>query len=237
MVLQIRTPLCLTSVLKAEVFVHTNRQLRATHLILDYISISKTFQAPKCVINAKDLCLQRINVAAPEFLITCPIPEGTLVIDPIPEGIPKVALPPQHTTEEGTSSHPSITKEEEEREEVVEVSNFEDEFNVFNQILSSKALPGDLSSASSAQFNFHQEEVNTSDEMGIQRKQRSTLQELLESQPGGHAPRKTPQTRLPTPLPIQPLRADLADHKRKREEKWNDVVETMKTQPSQEIES
>ena len=119
----------------------------------------------------------------------------------------------------------------------VEVSNFEDEFNVFNQILSSKALPGDLSSASSAQFNFHQEEVNTSDEMGIQRKQRSTLQELLESQPRGHAPRKTPQTRLPTPLPIQPLRADLADHKRKREEKWNDVVETMKTQPSQEIES
>ena len=146
----------------------------------------------KWIIKARDPHLQRISVVTPGFLITGPISEGTLATGLILEGIPKVSLPPQHTAEEGTSFHLAITKEEEEREEVVEVSNFEDEFNVFNQILSSKALPSDLSSASSAQFNFHQEEVNTSDEMGIQRKQRSTLQELLESQPRGHAPRKTP---------------------------------------------
>ena len=66
----------LDKILKAEVFVHTNGQLRAAHLILDYISISKTFQAPKCVIKARDPHLQRISVAALGFLITGPIPEG-----------------------------------------------------------------------------------------------------------------------------------------------------------------
>ena len=65
----------LDKILKAEVFVHTNGQLRAAHLILDYIPISKSFQAPKCVIKAKDPRLQRINVAAPGFLLSGPIPE------------------------------------------------------------------------------------------------------------------------------------------------------------------
>ena len=122
----------LDKILKAEVFVHTDGQLRAAHLILDYIPISKSFQAPKCVIKAKDPRLHWISVIAPGFLITGPIPEGMLTIDPIPEGILKVALPPPHTTEEATSSNLAITKEEEEKEEeVVEVSDSEDEFESF----------------------------------------------------------------------------------------------------------
>ena len=181
----------LDKILKAKVFVHTDGQLRATHLILDYIPISKSFQVPKCFINAKDPRLHRISIAAPSFLISDPILEGTLVTNPIPEGIPKEALPSWHTAEEATSSHPAITKEEEEKEEeVVEVSDSEDQFNVFNQPLSLEVSPGDLGFSSPAQSNHYQEATNTSDEMGIQRKQRSTLQELLESQPEGHAPGK-----------------------------------------------
>ena len=41
-------------ILKAKVFVHSDSQLRATHLILGYTAISKSFQAPKCVIKVKD---------------------------------------------------------------------------------------------------------------------------------------------------------------------------------------
>ena len=37
----------LDKILKAEVFVHTDSQLKAAHLILDYIPISSNFQAPK----------------------------------------------------------------------------------------------------------------------------------------------------------------------------------------------
>ena len=221
----------LDKILKAEVFVHTNGQLRAAHLILDYIPISKGFQAPKCVIKAKDPYLQRINIAAPGFLITGPIPEGTLSTSSKPEGIPKVALPPQHTVEEGTSSHPSIIKEEEEKE-VVEVSDFEDEFDVFNQILSPVASPSDLGFPSLAQSSPHQEATSTSDEMGIQRKQRSTLQELLKSQPGGKVSGKAAQTRLPTPPPAQPTRTDPTDHKKKREDKGKEVIETRRARSS-----
>ena len=114
-------------------FVHNDGQLRAAHLILDYTLISKSYQESKCVIKAKDPRLHWMSVIAPSFLITGPILEGTLTTDPIPKGIPKVALPLQHTIEEATSSHPAIIKEEEEEEEeVIEVSDSEDEFEVFN---------------------------------------------------------------------------------------------------------
>jgi len=136
----------LDKILKAEVFVHTDSQLRAAHLILNYIPISKSFQAPRCVIKAKDPHLHQISVATPGFLTTCPIPEGTLTTNPIPKGISKVALPPQYTTGKATHSHPAITKEEEEEkeEEVVEVSNSKDKFKVFNRPLSLEASTGDL---------------------------------------------------------------------------------------------
>ena len=131
----------LDKILKAEVFVHSDGQLRATHFILDYTPISKSYQAPKCVIKAKNPRLHQISIVVPSFLIFGPIPEGTLTAYPILEGIPKVALPPQYTTEEVTSSHPAITKEE---EEIVKVSNSKDVFNVFNQPLSLEAPTDDL---------------------------------------------------------------------------------------------
>ena len=218
-------------------FVHSDGQLRAVHLILGYTPISKSYQAPKCVIKAKDPHLHRISVATLGFLTTGPIPEGTLTTDPIPESIPKVALPPQYTTGEATLSYPTITKEEEKEEEVVEVSDSKDEFEVFNQPLSPKASTSDLGHPFSAQSNQHQGVTSIPNDMGIQRKLRSTLQELLESQPGENTPRKAAQTRLPTPTPTQPLRLELADLKRKSEQKRKKVVEGGKTHPSQKDEA
>ena len=166
----------LDKILKAKVFVHSDGQLKAAHLILGYTPISKSYQVPKCVIKAKNPCLHRISVAVPGFLIAGPIPEGMLTTDPIPEGIPKVALPPQHTIGEATSFHPAIIKEEEEKEEeVVEGSDSEDEFKVFNRPLSLEASTGDLDHFSPAQSSYNQKATNTSDKMGIQRKKRSTL--------------------------------------------------------------
>ena len=156
----------LDKILKVEVFVHSDGQLRAAHLILGYTTISKNYQAPKCIIKA----------------------EGTFTTNPIPEGIPKVALPPQYKVEKATSSHPATIKEEEE--EIVEVSDSEDEFDVFNQPFSPKASTGDLRLPFPSQSSHHRGSISILDDMGIQRKQRSTLQELLESQPGRDAPEK-----------------------------------------------
>lgn len=226
-------------ILKAEVFVHSNGQLRATHLILDYIPISKTFQVPKCIIKAKDSRLHRINVVAPGFLVTRPVPEGTLATIPILEGIPSVAPPLQCVVEEATSSQP-IVKEEEGKEEdrrVVELTDSENEFAIFNQPLSSDSPISNLSHPSLVQENNPQGDTTFPKEMGIQRKQRSTLQELLESQPEGKAPGKATQTWLSTPPPAQHTRAELADHKRKREDRGKEVMGIERTQPSQEVET
>ena len=57
----------LEKILKAEVFVHIDGQLRAAYLILDYIPISKSFQAPKCIIKARNPRLHQISVAAPDL--------------------------------------------------------------------------------------------------------------------------------------------------------------------------
>ena len=112
--------------------------------------------------------MHRISVTAPGFLIIGPIPEGMLTTDPIPEGILKVALPPPHTTKEATSSNLAITKEEEEKEEeVVEVSDSEDEFEVFNQTLSPETSTGDLGQPSPSQSSHHQGSTSTPDDMGI----------------------------------------------------------------------
>lgn len=57
----------------------------------------------------------------------------------------------------------------------------EDKFDVFDQILSPEAFPGVLGSLSLAQSDPRQESTDTSSDMGVQRRHRSTLQVLLES--------------------------------------------------------
>ena len=132
-------------------------------------------------------------------MITGPILKGTLTTNPISEGIPKV---------EASSSSPIIKeKEKEKEEEIVEVSDSEDDFEVFNQPLSLDASLGDLgqSSPSPSQSSHHQGSTPIPDDIGIQRKQRSTLQELLESQLGRDASEKAAQIKVPIPPPTQPL--------------------------------
>ena len=111
--------------------------------------------------------MHQISVAAPGFLTTGPLSEGTFTTTPILEGKPRVALPLQRANEEeATSSEPSIK----EREEIVEVSDTEDNFEVLNQPLSLEVLTSDLRFPSSAQLSHNQEAANTSGDMGIQHK-------------------------------------------------------------------
>ena len=108
------------------------------HIILGYKLISSSFQALKCVIRAKYPCLHHISVAVPSFLLpegalvpegtfsTQPVRESDLFIQSILEGIPRVDLPFQHTAGASSTSKPT------DKEEVVKVLEFEDEFEAFN---------------------------------------------------------------------------------------------------------
>ena len=154
-------------------FVHSDGQLRVTHLLLSYTPISKSYQAMKCVIKVKDPLLHRISVIVPDFLTT----------DPILEGIPKVTSPFQYTTRKATSSYPAIkeegeeekNEEEEKEEEVVEVSDSKDEFSIFNQLPSPEPPVNDSSHLPLVQVSSTQEDTIVPEVMGIQCKPRTNL--------------------------------------------------------------
>ena len=161
----------LDKILKAEVFVNSDGQLRVAHLILRYTLISSSFQASKCVIRIRDPRLHRISAAAPGFLLPSPKVEIEEITTPIPKGILTVgAFSLQQTISAAISSYPPSIQEE----EVVEITDFEDEFEVFNRVLSPKALNLDLGPPFSPII----------DKIGIQRKPKSSLLDLIESQPG-----------------------------------------------------
>ena len=71
----------LDRILQSKVYINeADDQLRVAHLILGYTPISRTFQAPRCMIKAKDPRLHRISVAYEGFVV----PEGI----PLPKSTP-----------------------------------------------------------------------------------------------------------------------------------------------------
>ena len=101
----------LDRVLQAEIYVNeSDGQLRAAHLILGYNPISRSFQAPLCVIKAKDPRLRRISVAYEGFVVPqgVPLPRYSPLSEPLPvASLAEVAL----------SSPPIFQVEEEEEAE------------------------------------------------------------------------------------------------------------------------
>ena len=148
-------------------------RLRAAHLILGYIPLSLAFQAPKYIIKARDPRFHCISVAYQGFVVLegVPLPKDTSCTQPLFVATPLV----------GVSSSQLVLEEEEERkeeeeeeernpEEVVDLSDSSDEFEVFNHILP----PEDVF-----------------DEMGVQRKPQRSLMELIENQLGKGASGKS----------------------------------------------
>ena len=173
----------LDRVLQAEIYVNeSDGQLRAAHLILGYNPISRSFQAPSCVIKAKDPRLRRISVAYEGFVV----PQGV----PLPRYPPLAEPLPVASLAEAAPSSPFVFQVEEEEEAEQEEEGFVDltsaidDYEVFNRSTPSPDTPED---------------------MGIQRKPQRSLQELLESQPGRGEARRSTQPKLPPPPPKSPL--------------------------------
>ncbi|XP_065638588.1 uncharacterized protein LOC136071347 [Quercus suber] len=226
----------LDRILRSEVYVNpSDGQLRAAHLILKYKPASTAFQAPKCVIKAKDPRLHRISVVFEGFIV----PEG----EPIPEGEPFTKPSPETTLSIGASSSRSLpqkvreeekekeAEEEEEEEEEgeeeedipggpVEVPDFADEFEVFDHPQSPEV---------------------TSKKMVIQRRSQRSLKEVIEGQPGRVVEKQVqvqpPSLPLPPPQSSQPTVTEPSDPKRRRREpKGKEVMDAGRTHPTSEGE-
>ena len=137
--------------MKAEIYVNeADGQLRAAHLILGYTPLFFGFQAPKCVIRARDPRLHHISVAYEGFIVPegIPLPKYTPHTKPL--SVASVSAgpfsPSSSLKKKGTNRGRKRGKDE---KAVVTVSKFADDFRVFNQPTSPEENP---------------------DEMGIQRK-------------------------------------------------------------------
>ena len=85
----------LNYLLRSEIFVNDDGQLRAVHLILDFEPISRSFLDVGNSIRARDYRLARIDVSRPNFLADYDLPP---VDHPIPQGIPLAAKPLREVT-------------------------------------------------------------------------------------------------------------------------------------------
>ena len=133
----------LDRVLRAKIYVNeSDGQLRAAHLILDYNPISRSFQAPSCVIKAKDPRLCRISVAYEGFVV----PQGV----PLPRYSPfSKPLSVTSLAEVASSSPPIFQAEEEEEAEqeeegFVDLTSAIDNYEVFNRSTPSPNTPEDM---------------------------------------------------------------------------------------------
>ena len=130
-------------VLRAEIYVNpSDGQLRAAHLILGYTPISRAFQAPSCVIKAKDPRLRRISVAYEGFLVPqgVPLPEDTPHTEALPvASLAGVSLPSPNV--------PQIKEEEEaeqEEEGFVDLPSATDDYEVFDLLTPSPNASEDM---------------------------------------------------------------------------------------------
>ena len=124
--------------LRAEIYVNkADGQLQAAHLILGYTPLLFAFQAPKYVIRARDPRLRRISVAYQGFVVL----EGVPLLRDIPLTQPLFiasllvgASASQPVLKEEEDRREEDEEEEEERnlEEVVDLTDSLDEFEVFN---------------------------------------------------------------------------------------------------------
>ena len=147
----------LETVLQAAVFVNDeDGQVRASHKILGYNPIQKSFADPKHMISANNPRLPKITVVEQGFLIS----EGS----PIPEGIPLVGPSPSHQTVEDEG----------------DLDLSEEGFGASDQADPFEDPPGDLGDP-----DFFEEELlsvvtSSRAEMGLKRKPSTSLFDLIE---------------------------------------------------------
>ena len=128
----------LNYLLRSQIFVNDDRQLRAAYLILDYEPISRTFLDVSNSIRANDYHLAHIDVSRPGFLAPHDLPP---IDHPMPQGIPLAAQLllqlslRQAVAEEGAASSSSLKKEIDNfqfEEEAIVISEAEEETDEYS---------------------------------------------------------------------------------------------------------
>ena len=200
----------LNYLLRSEIFVNEDRQLRAIHLILDFEPISKVFQDIGHAIRARDPRINRIDVSKPNFLAQDDLPPVRLPVQKIP---PQLVVPLQQVSleasigakEEIASSRLSLEEEIDKfhfvedagpSEKPVDISNSETDFV-------------DISFVHPRQLVITQIDSESEEEEGqMDQKKRSGLKGLLAKSRRGSS-KEAPKTQPLPEIPVPPPHTDL----------------------------
>ena len=191
----------LNYLLKSQIFVNDDGQLRAVHLILDFKPISRSFLDVSNSIRADDHRLALIDVSRPGFLAPYDLPP---VDHPIPQGIPFAAQPLQQVPlgeaiiGEGTASSSSLEHEIDrfkfEGEEAILISEAEEGADEHSCIQTSAQVITYIGDTSD-------EEEAMAPKTGL------SLKELMRNRNKATSPKDKNKSKPPTnPPPPPPLR-------------------------------
>ena len=185
----------LNKLLRFEIFISEDGQLRAVHLILDYEPLSRIFQDVGQAIRAGDPRLACINISKPRFLAWRDLPPVELPIQHVPQEVtaPREETASTHLSFKAEIDQFHLGEEGEVLEKPVELSNSEADFDRFF-------------ASHSLRLIIARVDTNLEDkEEGIDLKQRTSLKGLLANRNKGSSSKEVPKTQVPPSLSPHPL--------------------------------
>lgn len=180
----------LNKLLRSEVFISEDRQLRAAHLILDYEPLSRVFQDIGQAIRAGNPRLARIDVLVPRFLARRDLPPVELPLRHAPR---EVAAPREETASSRLSLEAEIDQfrleeEGEVPDRLVELLDFEIESDKF-------------SAARSSRLVVVRVDTSSEEEEGIDLNPRRSLKSLVAGRNKGSSSKEVPESQIRANLP------------------------------------
>jgi len=175
----------LNYLLRSEIYVHTDGQLRACHLVLGYRPLTRAFQAIGHAIRAGSPRLARIDVSKPKFLAQLDL--KPVVLPGVRDPSPVVQLPPEDleaampTEEEAESSRLSL-------EEEIDEFYFEEEVDKAPVVeLSNPEVEQDRNSVVGAPIIITCSDDSSDEEVGNMAGKGKSLRELMSSRGKGQS--------------------------------------------------
>ena len=194
----------LNYVLRSEIFISEDGQLRAVHLILAFEPISKIFQEIGHAIRAGDPWINRIDVSKPDFLARDDLPPFRLSIRQIPPPfvIPLQQVPLEATVaveEEIASSRLSLEEEIDQFRFVEDDGSFKEPVNISD----SETESAKFSSIHPKQLVITRIDLESEEEeRAMDPKKRPGLKGLLASRNKWGNSKEAPKTQPPVVLPL-----------------------------------
>ena len=186
----------LNKLLRSEIFISEDGQLRAIHLVLDYEPLLRTFQDAGHAIRAGDSRLAYIDVSMPGFLAQRDLPPVVLPLQqvlPVATAAPREEIGSSRLSLEEEIGSSRLSLEETQGAQIVHISDVEDEPDRY---LSVHALILVIAHPDGTS----EEEV---DEMALSRGNKS-LRDLIAARNKGSTSQEVPKSQIPPIFPLLP---------------------------------